>query len=135
MISFTIVPRENARNYLQGLKTIAHAYVVLIERAYGSSIVQPHSSFSLQKRIRHTIHVKHAVLPLPGIICSREQIIMIRLVHVSRSLVTGRYSLKKMTHARKGNLNYEWLKLNNVLFMTHIIIRPVFSKYETCLVG
>ena len=34
MISFTIVPRENARNYLQGLETnkaIAHAYVVLIE--------------------------------------------------------------------------------------------------------
>ena len=74
---------------------------------------------------------------LPGIICSREQIIMIRLVHVSRSLVSGRYTatLKMMTHARKGNLNYEWLKLNNVLFMTHIIIRPVFSKYETCLVG
>ena len=74
----------------------------------------PYSRYTLVAETDLAHNIMHAVLPLPGIICSREQIIMIRLVHVSRSLVSGRYSLKKMTHARKGNLTYAELKLNKL---------------------
>ena len=76
----------------------------------------PYSRYTLVAETDLAHNIMHAVLPLPGIICSREQIIMIRLVHVSRSLVSGRYTatLKMMTHARKGNLNYAELKLNKL---------------------